>query len=150
MSCFAFIVKEWGKSHKKPHSLKTLWTPVCNVSATPLGQVSLLDRTILQKDSWPITILRRKGKLWVQGLRANKCLDEAWRKLQLFYSAVLLIARWALTTWKWLPSTWSKSAPIKFLSRIKIAALGTKTLCFFLSLAIFFSVQNLTQQRYIY
>ena len=43
-------------------------------------------------------------------------------------------------------------APIKFLSRIKIAASGTKTLCLFLNFSNFlraffsFSVQNLTQQ----
>ena len=69
-------------------------------------------------------------------------------------SIVLLIAWRALTAQKWLPSTWSKSAPIKFLSRIKIAAMGTKTLCLFLKFSNFlrasfrFSEQNLTQQRY--
>ena len=48
-----------------------------------------------------------------------------WRKLQI-YSNVLLIAWRAFTAQKWLPRTWLKSAPIKFLSKIKIAALGTK------------------------
>ena len=72
-----------------------------------------------------------------------------------FYIVVLLVAWRAFTAQKWLPSMWSKSAPIKFLSRIKIAALGTKTLCFLLNFITFlraffsFSVQNLTQQRYI-
>ena len=58
-----------------------------------------------------------------------------WRKLQ--FIALFCWLRDALTAQKWLPSTWLKSAPIKFLSKIKIAALGTKTLCHFLSLAIF-------------
>ena len=70
-------------------------------------------------------------------LKGNQVFRRSiWRKLQI-YSNVLLIVWRALTTQKWLPSTWLKSAPIKFLSKIKIVALGTKTLCHFLSLAIF-------------
>jgi len=42
------------------------------------------------------------------------------------YSVDLLIAWRALIAQKWLPSTWSKSAPIKSLSRIKIAVMRTK------------------------
>ena len=42
------------------------------------------------------------------------------------YSAVLLIVWCALMAQKWLPSTWSKSATIKFLSRIKNSSVGHK------------------------
>ena len=71
------------------------------------------------------------------------------------YIIVLFIAWCALTAQKWLPSMWSKSSPIKFLSRIKMTALGTKTVCLFLNfwnfLRVLFnsSVQNLAQQWYI-
>ena len=87
-------------------------------------------------------------------LKGTTCLEE--ETTIYMYSVVLLIARRALTAQKRLPSTWSKSAPIKILSRIKIAAMGTKTLCLFLKFSNFlrasfrFSEQNLTQQRYIY
>ena len=72
-----------------------------------------------------ITILRRKGKLyWFKGHQVFR-----WRLTKITsYSVVLLIAWHALMAQKWLPCTWSKSAPIEFLSRIKIAALGMKTL----------------------
>ena len=68
------------------------------------------------------------------------------------YSVVLLIAWCVLTAQRWLPSMWSKFALIKFLSRIKIATLGTKAPCLFLNFSNFlqayfrFSVQNLTQR----
>ena len=89
-------------------------------------------------------------KRYALGSRVIKCLDEETT----IYKVVLLMAWRSLTAQKWLPSTWSKSAPIKFLSRIKIAAMGTKTLCLFLKFSNFlrasfsFSVKNLTQQRY--
>ena len=86
--------------------------------------------------------------------KGNQVFRWSLKKITI-YSAVLFIVWRALTALKWLPCTWSKSAPIKFLSRIKIAVLGTKTLCLFLYFSNFlraffsFSVQNLTQQRYI-
>ena len=89
-------------------------------------------------------------------LKGNQVFRWSLKKITI-YSAVLFIAWRALTALKWLPCTWSKSAQItcKFLSRIKKAVLGTKMLCLFLYFSNFlraffsFSVQNLTQQRYI-
>jgi len=40
------------------------------------------------------------------------------------YNVILLIAWRGLTAQKWLPSTWSKSAPIRFLSRIINSRVG--------------------------
>jgi len=72
------------------------------------------------------------------------------------YSVVLLIAWRTLTAQKWLPSTWSKSDPIKFLSRSKHSCVGHENAVFislnssnFLRAFSSFSVQNLIQQRYI-
>ena len=121
----------------------------------PFGKwlsVFLVRRAGTQASHSPTTFFDSdfEKKRYALGSRVIKCLDEETT----IYKVVLLMAWRSLTAQKWLPSTWSKSAPIKFLSRIKIAAMGTKTLCLFLKFSKFlrasfsFSVQNLTQQRY--
>ena len=95
-------------------------------------------------------------RFWEEKVSFRLKGNQLFREETTIYSVVLLIAWRALTAQKWLPSTGSKSAPIKFLSRIKIAVMGTKTLCLFLKFSNFlrasfrFSEQNFTQQRYIY
>ena len=98
-----------------------------------------------------IAILREKVSFRLKGNQVFR-----WRLTKItIYSVVLLIVWCTLMPQKWLPSMWSKSAAIEFLSRIKIAALGMKTLYLFLNfrnflLALFsFSLQNLPQQRNI-
>ena len=78
-------------------------------------------------------------------------LDENYKLYCCFVDCVTL-----LTAQKWLPSTRSKFAPIKFLSRIKNcrirrenAGFISKNVSNFLRALSSFSVQNLTQQRYI-
>ena len=96
----------------------------------PIGQVTI--SSSLPNGQCPRQAVRRLN-LWLWfweekvsfRLKGNQVFTWSLTKITI-HSVDLLIAWRALIAQRWLPSTWSKSAPIKFLSRIKIAAIGTK------------------------
>jgi len=129
-------------------------------SRFPFGQVTF--SPYLPHRQGPRQAVRRLNfwwRFWEEKvnfrLKGNQVFRWSLTKITI-YSVVLLIAWRALTAHKWLPSTWSKSAPIKFPSRIKSSRVGHENAVFislnfsnFLEAFSSFSVQNLTQQRYI-
>ena len=86
MSCFAFVVKEWAKSHKKsPISSKLSGLLFAIFSATRLHFLSW-NRTIFQKDRLTEVIEVRKIFQW---FRANACEVVCKEDLNHFHTSLL-------------------------------------------------------------
>ena len=78
MSCFAFVVKEWAKSQKRPHFLQTLWTSVRNIFCFSLGTAEFCKKTAEQ--------IFAKNFVW---FRVNTCDVVCEEDLKHFLSSPL-------------------------------------------------------------